>query len=76
MVNKRSLLYCLYSIPTQLFLHPGVQLMGLHNYDNSYSAFANSVDFVHILMYIRIRKRDNGNEGVPLPISQRWNIKV
>ena len=28
------------------------------------------IDFAHILMYIRSRKRDNVKEGVPLPITK------
>ena len=36
--------------------------------------FVKFVDFEHILMYIKNRKRDNVKEGVPLPI-KRWNIK-
>ena len=28
------------------------------------------IDFAHILMYIKIRKRDNVKEGVPLPITK------
>jgi len=28
------------------------------------------IDFVHILMYIKLRKRDNVKEGVPLPLKK------
>ena len=32
--------------------------------------FVKFIDFEHILMYIRSRKRDNVKEGVPLPIKK------
>ncbi len=28
------------------------------------------IDFAHILMYIKSRKKDNVKEGVPLPITK------
>lgn len=55
-----------------IFLHFGMRIIGLHNCD----VLTRVIDFAHILMYIRVRKRDNVKEGVPLPISQRWNIKA
>ena len=48
------------------FLHFDVRIVGLHNFDD----WEKVIDFAHILMYIRIRKRENVKEGVPLPITK------
>lgn len=49
-----------------IFLHFAVRIIGLHNC----GVLTKVIDFAHILMYIKIRKRDNVKEGVPLPITK------
>lgn len=65
MVNKGSLLYYLYINPIG-YSYIGVRIVGLHNCD----VLTKVIDFVHVLMYIKIRKKDNVKEGVPLPITK------
>lgn len=48
------------------FLHFDVRMAGLHNFGD----LEKVIDFAHILMYFRSKKRDNVKEGVPLPITK------